>query len=119
MILNDGLAKFFWGEAIKTATYSRNRSPTRSLSFKTPEEVWTGHKPNISNMKVFGCEAMVHLPKEKRKKWDPKAQKMIFIGYCDNTKGYRFILPNTKTIIKSRDAVFLESTVKRNYAALE
>ncbi|GBP86393.1 Retrovirus-related Pol polyprotein from transposon TNT 1-94 [Eumeta japonica] len=70
-------------------------------------------------MKVFGCEAMVHLPKEKRKKWDPKAQKMIFIGYCENTKGYRFIIRNTRTVIKSRDAVFLESTVKRNYAALE
>ncbi|GBP71256.1 Retrovirus-related Pol polyprotein from transposon TNT 1-94 [Eumeta japonica] len=69
-------------------------------------------------MKVFGCEAMVHLPK-KTQKWDPKAQKMIFIGYCENTKGYRFIIPNTRTVIKSRDAVFLESTVKRNYAALE
>ncbi|GBP72018.1 Retrovirus-related Pol polyprotein from transposon TNT 1-94 [Eumeta japonica] len=119
MILNAGLAKFFWAEAIKTAAYIINRSPTRSLSFKTPEEVWSGHKPNVSHMKVFGCEAMVHLPKEKRKKWDPKAQKMIFIGYCENTKGYRFIIPNTRTVIKSRDAVFLESTVKRNYAALE
>ncbi|GBP51850.1 Retrovirus-related Pol polyprotein from transposon TNT 1-94 [Eumeta japonica] len=119
MILNAGLAKFFWAEAIKTAAYSINRSPTRSLSFKTPEEVWSGHKPNVSHMKVFGCEAMVHLPKEKRKKWDPKAQKMIFIGYCENTKEYRFIIPNTRTVIKSRDAVFLESTVKRNYAALE
>lgn len=119
MILNAGLVKFFWAEAIKTAAYIINRSPTRSLLFKTPEEVWTGHKPNISNMKVFGCEAMVHLPKEKRKKWDPKAQKMIFIGYCENTKGYRFILPNTRTIIKSRDAVFLECTVKRNYVTME
>lgn len=119
MILNAGLSKFFWAEAIKTAAYIINRSPTRSLLFKTPEEVWTGRKPNISNMKVFGCEAMVHFPKERRKKWDPKAQKMIFIGYCENTKGYRFILPNSKTIIKSRDAVFLECTVKRNYVALE
>ncbi|GBP12712.1 Retrovirus-related Pol polyprotein from transposon TNT 1-94 [Eumeta japonica] len=39
----------------------------RSLSFKTPEEVWSGHKPNVSHMKVFGCEAMVHLPKENAK----------------------------------------------------
>ncbi|XP_069358483.1 uncharacterized protein [Maniola hyperantus] len=62
---------------------------------------------------------MVHLPKEKLKKWDSKAQKMIFIGYCDNTKGYRFIVPNSKTVIKSRDATFLESTVKINYVPVE
>ncbi|KAL0882308.1 hypothetical protein ABMA27_000825 [Loxostege sticticalis] len=119
MLLNANLPKHYWAEAIHTAAYTINRSPTRSLSFKTPEEMWSGQKPNVSHMRTFGCDAMVHLPKEKRKKWDSKAQKMIFIGYCENSKGYRFILPNSKTVVKSRDAVFLESTVKRNYVPVE
>lgn len=119
MLLNANLPKQYWGEAIHTAAYVVNRSPTKSLSFKTPEEIWTEQKPNISHMRIFGCEAMVHLPKEKRKKWDPKAQKMIFIGYCDHTKGYRFIIPGTRKVVKSRDATFLESTVKRDYVPVE
>ena len=34
--------------------------------------------------------------------------KLIFIGYCDNTKGYRFLEPGSKKITISRDAIFLE-----------
>lgn len=97
MLLNAKLNKHFWAEALHTAAYVYNRSPTRTLSHKTPEEVWTGTKPKVSHLKIFGCEAMVHTPKEKSKKWDAKAQKMIFIGYCEHTKGYRFIKLNTKT----------------------
>ncbi|GBP87760.1 Retrovirus-related Pol polyprotein from transposon TNT 1-94 [Eumeta japonica] len=76
-------------------------------------------KPNIHHLKVFGCEAMIHLPKEKRKKWDSKAQKAIFIGYCEHTKGYRFLLPGSRTVIKNKDAMFLESTVKKNYVPVD
>lgn len=119
MMLNANLPKVYWAEAIHTAAYIINRSPTKSLCYKTPEEMWTGQKPNVSHMRTFGCEAMVHLPKEKRKKLDSKSQKMTFIGYCENTKGYRFLLPNSKIAIKSRDAVFLESTVKRDYVPIE
>jgi hypothetical protein len=28
------------------------------------EEVWTGKKVNYSHLKIFGCEAFVHIPKE-------------------------------------------------------
>lgn len=115
LLTNAHLPKSYWAEAIHTAAYLNNRSPTRSLAFKTPEEMWSNKKPNISHLKVFGCQAMIHLPKEKRKKWDCKSQKAIFIGYCDHTKGYRFIIPTSRTVIKSRDAVFLETTVERNY----
>lgn len=117
LLINAKLSKGYWAESVHTAAYLINRSPIKSLNFKTPEEMWSGSKPNISHLRIFGCDAMIHLPKEKRRKWDPKAQKAIFIGYCDNTKGFRFIIPSTKTVIKSRDAVFLETTVERNYVS--
>lgn len=37
-------------------------------------------------MKIFGCEAMVHVPKENAKKWDSKTNKMIFIVYSEQIK---------------------------------
>lgn len=114
MILNSSLAKHFWAEAVSTAAYVINRSPTKALDYKTPYEQWSGKKPNIKNMRIFGCEAMVHVPKEKRLKWDSKAVKMLFVGYCEYTKGYRFYDKNKKQIYKSRDAIFLEHTIKNN-----
>lgn len=119
MLLNAKLSKQYWAEAVQTAAYLLNRTPTKSLLYKTPEEMWSGIKPSVKHLHVFGCEAMVHLPKEKTKKWDPKAKKAIFTGYCNNTKGYRFIIPTSGLVVKSRDAVFLESTVPRNYVPVD
>ena len=33
---------------------------------KTPHEVWTSKKPSLSHRRVFGCDAYVHVLKEKR-----------------------------------------------------
>lgn len=108
MIFDAELEKEYWAEAIATAAYVINRSPTQSLGKKTPYEMWTGRKPNISHMRIFGCEAMVHVPKEKRQKWDPKSRQMLFLGYCDDTKGYRLWDPVSRKMVKSRDVTFLE-----------
>ena len=51
MILNAGLSKDFWAEAISTAFYLGNRSPASAIDFKTPEEVWSGNPPDYSNIK--------------------------------------------------------------------
>jgi len=53
----------------------------------TLEEKFTGKKPNVSHLKVFGCIAYVHIPNEKRSELDPKADKCIFIGYSLEQKG--------------------------------
>lgn len=74
----------------------------------TPYEAWYDRKPNISHLRIFGCEAMAQIPKELRKKWDPKSHKLLFMGYGERTKGYRLINPITKKITFSRDVKFLE-----------
>ena len=61
--------------------YLLNRSPTKALVNKTPEEAWTGIKLNVSNLKIFGCIAYAHVPDEKRTKMESKSIKCIFIGY--------------------------------------
>lgn len=117
MLLNANLQNDFWAEAVATAAHIVNRSPTRALSYVTPEELWTGVKPNLHYMRIFGCKAMVHIPKELRRKLDRKSRELIFVGYSDSTKGYRFIDPKTKKAIMSRDVVFMEATVKKNKIA--
>ncbi|GBP97192.1 Retrovirus-related Pol polyprotein from transposon TNT 1-94 [Eumeta japonica] len=73
--------------------------------------MWKGMKPNLSHMKIFGSEAMVHVPSVKRQKWDKKSVKMILVGYCENSKGYRFMDPRSHKVIKSRDVVFMENVL--------
>jgi len=59
------LGQEFWVEAVDIACYLVNRSPSSALEDKTPQEVWTGKKPPPSHLRVFGCDAYVHVPKEK------------------------------------------------------
>ena len=51
----------FWGEAVATAVYLLNRSPTKALDNMTPFEVWHGKKPKVSHLKIFGCVAYVNM----------------------------------------------------------
>eukprot|EP00253_Pinus_taeda_P025701 PITA_25701 len=65
MLNGAGLGQELWVEAVETTCYLVNRSPSSALEDKTPQEVWTGKKPSLSHLRVFGCDAYLHVPKEK------------------------------------------------------
>lgn len=102
------LEKRFWAEAVNSAVYLKNRSPASGLGEITPFEKWTGRKPDLSHIRVFGSPVMVHVPKSKRQKWDKKAVKYILVGYPDNIKGYRLYNLETKQVTTSRDVTIME-----------
>lgn len=97
MLLDAKLGKKYWGEAVMTATYLQNRLPSRSVD-TTPFERWYGKKPSLGYLRVFGSPAYVHIPDVKRSKFDSKAQKLIFVGYCSDRKAYRFLDPASDRI---------------------
>jgi hypothetical protein len=84
-----GIVQELWAEAVDTTKYLLNMSLSSALVDTTPHEVWFGKKPSVSHLKVFRCDAFVHVPKEKRSKLDKKAVKCIFIGYKEEMKGYK------------------------------
>lgn len=45
---------------------------------------------------------------EKRKKFDAKSKRMVFIGYSETQKGLRCLYPENRTVIVSRDVKFLD-----------
>jgi hypothetical protein len=102
------LGQEFWAEAMGTACYLVNQSPSSMLDDKTPHEVWIVKKPSLEHIKVFGCDSYVHVPKENRSKMDKKIEKFIFIGSKDGVKGYKLWNPENKKIVYSRDVVFRE-----------
>ena len=102
------MSRVFWAEALSTAVYLRNRSPTSALKGKTPFEAREGKKPNVSHLKSFGCTCYAHIPKDERKKLDSKSKKCILLGYGDCVKGYRVYDISRSKVIHSRDVIFNE-----------
>lgn len=102
------MPKEFWAEGVKWITYVLNRSPTNTLQDQTPEEVWSGIKPNVKHFRVFGCIGHVHVPEAKRTKLDNKSCKCVFLGVSEKSKAYRMFNPISKKITVSRDVIFEE-----------
>ena len=108
MIHESGLPKQIWGEAVLCTTYLLNRNPTRALTVnKTPAELWFGRKPNLSNLRIFGCTAYAHVPEVQRNKLDVKSKRMVLVGYATN--GYRLWDPERSQVITRRDVIFNEN----------
>jgi transposase InsO family protein len=68
MIHDQDLPMHLWAEAAKIAIYVQNRLSHSALGFKTPEEMFSGKKPKVSHLKIFGCPVFAHILKEKRTK---------------------------------------------------
>ncbi|CAL5370298.1 unnamed protein product [Camellia sinensis] len=108
MLHEKGLPKTFWGEAVYTSVYLMNRCPTKALKDKTPFEAWSGRKPSVNHLKVFGSICYAHVPKEVRHKLDENSKKCIFVGYSSKSKGYRLFSLDQKKVIICRDVLFDE-----------
>ena len=119
MRLHSGLPEMFWAEAVSTAAYLINRSPSTPLDFKLPEEVWSDKQVNLSHLKVFGCVSYVHVNAADRSKLDAKSTKCYFIGYGGAEIGYRFWDDQNRKIIRSKDVIFNEQVLYKNRAEIE
>ena len=111
MLADSKLPHQFWAEALLTYVYLKNRSPTKALDGITPYEAWSGIKPDVSILCIFGCSAYPHVPKIERKKLDIKTRKCVLLGYGTNQKGYRLYDVKRKKIVHSRDVVFDETSL--------
>lgn len=95
LLYDSKLPTEYWNYACYAATYLLNRLPSTTIEEnKTPYELWNGTKPNLDNLKLFGCVARTLIPYEKRTKLQPKSRDMILVGYCDT--GYVVLDPVTK-----------------------
>lgn len=108
MLTETLIPKEFWPEAVNWAVYLLNRCPTFSVKDKTPEEAWSGEKPSVEHLRVFGCIGHVHIPDQKRRKLDNKSLRCVFLGMAHESLAYKMYDPMSKKITVSRDVVFEE-----------
>ena len=101
----------FWGHALETAVYLLNRIPTKSVP-NTPYELWTGKKPSLNHIKIWGCPA--HVKRFNVDKLGSRTDRCLFVGYPKMTTGFYFYNPNENKVFVSRNATFLEEDYSLN-----
>lgn len=99
----------FWGEAVRHSVYILNKLPTRAVFGVTPYEAWSGNKPHIGHIRVFGCIAHMKTPTAYTKKLDDRSKPVIHLGKKPGTKAYRVYDPVSNFVHVSRDLVFEET----------
>ena len=119
MMIDSGLATKWWAEAWAASDRSDNLLPTSRKPGLIPEVIFMGKKQDAGHLRVWGCTAYVHIPKEWGKdKVDPRGLKGRMIGYDLESHGtYRILIPETSEIIHSRDVIFKEGTGHRTLTA--
>ena len=100
----------WWEFAVLHALHLYNRTLLHRPSWWTPFEGIHKSKPSIDHLRVFGCGGYVYLPDTVRKnKLSLKAELMIFLGYQDGMKGYKFMRLHNNAIFMGTTAVFDEA----------
>ncbi|XP_058784535.1 uncharacterized protein LOC131659343 [Vicia villosa] len=85
------------------------RFPTKKLKKKVPEKVWSGKRPSVSHLKMFGSMCYKHVPDLRIRELDDKSEPMILVGY-HKTSAYRLLNLDNAKIMLCRDIVVVENS---------
>ena len=114
-LLNQSEApRSLWGYAVQHATLLANLFPHGLLDGCTPAEMWSGRKPDLRRLRVWGCTAHVLQNKDQRRltggKLGPVTKPCVFVGLNPHGAGWLMLDGATNREIPSSDVVFQEDT---------
>jgi hypothetical protein len=85
----------------------------------TPEEAFSGKKPEVGHFRIFGCITYSYVPSEKRTKLESIAERGIFVGYNETSKAFCIYLPSLRKTVLRRDVRFEEDRAFRKSRGAE
>jgi hypothetical protein len=88
--------------------YLKAKSPHKTIDNQTPKEAWSGKKPKVCHLQIFGSIGYAWRPSQKKTKLEPKNTKCMFVGYNANSKAYRLVDCAIRNIKPNRNTVFDE-----------
>ncbi|CAI7817696.1 unnamed protein product [Closterium sp. NIES-54] len=117
IFVDSGLPLWFWPLAIRHATVIKNRVLTHvGGQHWVPMEKWSGKKPLIDMLRVFGCIWLVHVPKERRDKLQTAAVRDVHLGLARGSKDWLMWDPKSNIVFTSRDAKFMEGLMFKEWS---
>ncbi|GJS33328.1 retrovirus-related pol polyprotein from transposon TNT 1-94 [Tanacetum coccineum] len=99
LLSHAGLPASLWGEALNTTVHVINLTSCVPLRFDVPDRVWSDKDVSYRHLRVFGCKAFVHIPKDERSKLDVKTKPCVFLGYGQDEFGYKLYDPAERETI--------------------
>lgn len=120
MLLSRKLPQELWGEAANTVVYLLNRLINSNTGSKTPYEIYTGVKPDVKNIRIFGS-LVSHKRQQKlrsgyQKKMEPRSDSMVLVGY-EEPSNYRIYDPSNKKIIITPE-IIIDETKGYNFSEI-
>ena len=82
--------------------------PHKQLDGITSFKSWSGHKPDVTHLRIFGSKAWARIPIEKRKALQPQSQECLVFWYYKDSKGYNLINLSTNKAFIERSVHFQE-----------
>ena len=110
LLIQSGLPRFLWEEAMKHTTWLQNRTPARALDSQTPYEAINKRKPYLGGIQEFGVA--VYVKDMNAGKLNTRAQIGRFVRYDAESKGYRIYWPRKQSITVERNVVFNENDTR-------
>ncbi|CAI7911439.1 unnamed protein product [Closterium sp. NIES-54] len=119
LLIEVGLPDYFWPDAVRSACVAKNRALNDVGAEKwVPYVEWIGRKPKVDMLRVFGCMCMALVPKHLRhNKLGAKAIWAVHLGMAQNSKGWLLWDPFTKKFLESRDSIFMENLMYKDWKA--
>lgn len=106
LLLSAKLPQQFWAEALKHANRTFNLIPARDMT-RSPIELFLNK--NLQKQFIeFGTKIFTKIQTPNRSKLDPRAKEGIFVGFDDQSKGYR-VFQDGKIIV-CRNARLVEAS---------
>jgi hypothetical protein len=106
--IHSGLPKTLANELVCTAARLLNFTPTKSIDWRTPHEMVTGVRPDLSRLHAIGSRGFVlnkHLLRGD--KLEDRTFEGFLLGY-EASNIYRVWLPATNRVIRVRDVRFID-----------
>ena len=111
-LIDAGLPLYLWRECVSYTIWLKNRFPSNALpKHTTPHLLYKGKKPDLSRAHRFGCRAFLYNNSPARKKLDPRAEEVIFVGVSDNQKAWKVYRPKKRSCYRSVHVRFDDSVV--------
>jgi hypothetical protein len=121
LLLQSGLPASFWGEALRHVVWTYIRTAHSALpGCTTPLEAWSGRKPELGMLRVWGCMGCVRLPEptqDKQGKLAPRGVMCVCLGVDEEAKAWRMLDPAILKVRVTKDVEFMEHVPWKTWAA--
>ena len=107
----------YWPYACRYAVAIINATMTTgNEDNKSPHEMLTGRKPDVSAFRIFGCVAYAQIESHKNA---PRATKCVFLGFAPDGKGSQLLRLDTRSLMISNNVIYNEAPILRRAKKLK